>query len=107
MYKAYKAYAGIFPPGNRTGVDKALDGINERGEIIVSVTSLADTPSVLIITQEPDLLEVQSSMSYQEFDGADGLIREHIIPDDIVDEVLKRLDNREKLRSNMKTNGTQ
>lgn len=53
MYKSYKAFAGTYERDDN--VSSVLNGINERDEIIISVTGVGiDQVYVLIITRTPD-----------------------------------------------------
>jgi hypothetical protein len=55
MYKWYRAWAGQYGVNRTDHVSVVLEGINETGEEIVSVTpSGTDNVWVLIITKKPD-----------------------------------------------------
>lgn len=84
MYKSYKAYVGNFPDKNRLSITDVLAGISERDEYIVSVTPVGEANiSVLIITQEPEQLEL-SVLEAPEVDT-----------NKIADEVMRIIDSKE------------
>lgn len=97
MYKSYKAYVGTRFPDDKTVVDQVLDEINKSGEYIISVTTITEGGlNVLIITQEPEPLQV-----------SEGTIVNQVLPDtylgamtkdEIVDKVIAELNRQEILR---------
>lgn len=89
MYKSYIAYAGKYP-NNPESVDKVLEGINSREELIVSVTAVGqDVFRVLIITQLPDPLEMHILEGHVDFDD-----------EALIAKVLKRLKDADAKRAN-------
>lgn len=59
MYNHYRAYIGQYPGNRDDAIGAIMDGINERSETIVSVTSYGlDNIKLLIITKSDPVIRI-------------------------------------------------